>query len=67
MLVFCSLIAHAAYAINYVVEVGGDQIQAVIDAGCVTSLIRLLDHTENVMMPSLNSIGNIVCGNDSQV
>lgn len=46
----------------------GDRIQAVIDAGCVPSLVKLLDHSENsIVVPALRSVGNIVTGNDTQV
>lgn len=45
----------------------GDRIQAVINAGCVMSLVRLLDHSENaIVVPALRSIGNIVTGTDTQ-
>lgn len=45
----------------------GDRIQAVIDAGCVPNLVRLLGMDENlVIVPALRSVGNIVTGNDTQ-
>lgn len=44
-----------------------DRIQAVIDAGCVPHLVRLLGMDDNlVIVPALRSVGNIVTGNDSQ-
>lgn len=46
----------------------GDRIQAVIDAGCVPTLIELLNSNENsIVVPSLRSVGNIVTGSDVQV
>lgn len=46
----------------------GERIQAVINAGCIPSLVRLLDHNENaIVVPALRSIGNIVTGSDTQV
>lgn len=46
----------------------GERIQAVINAGCVTSLVNLLQHEKNsIIVPALRSIGNIVTGNDAQV
>ena len=60
--------ADAAWAISYVTDEDGDRIQAVIDAGCVPSLVRLLDHNENsIVVPALRSVGNIVTGSDFQV
>lgn len=60
--------ADAAWAISYVTDEDGDRIQAVIDAGCVSSLVRLLDHSENaIVVPALRSVGNIVTGSDTQV
>lgn len=61
-------VADAAWAISYVTDDDGDRIQAVITAGCVPSLVRLLDHSENaIVVPALRSIGNIVTGTDTQV
>lgn len=46
----------------------GERIQAVINAGCIPKLVKLLDHTENaIVVPALRSIGNIVTGTDTQV
>lgn len=46
----------------------GDRIQAVIDAGCVLTLVSLLSHDETVIVvPALRSVGNIVTGSDVQV
>lgn len=60
--------ADAAWAISYVTDEDGDRIQAVISAGCVSKLVRLLDHDENaIVVPALRSVGNIVTGSDSQV
>lgn len=59
--------ADASWAISYVTDDESDRIQAVIDAGCVPNLVRLLGLDENlVIVPALRSVGNIVTGNDSQ-
>lgn len=61
-------LADAAWAISYVTDEDGDRIQAVIDAGCVEKLVKLLDHHENaIVVPALRSVGNIVTGNNTQV
>lgn len=61
-------LADAAWAISYVTDEDSDRIQAVIDAGCVSKLVRLLDRNENaIVVPALRSVGNIVTGNDTQV
>lgn len=60
-------LADAAWAISYVTDDEGDRIEAVIEAGCVPSLVRLLAMEENVIIvPALRSVGNIVTGNDTQ-
>lgn len=59
--------ADAAWAISYVTDDESDRIEAVIGAGCVPSLIRLLGMDENVIIvPALRSVGNIVTGSDAQ-
>lgn len=65
----CSIsTADAAWAISYITDEDGDRIQAVLDAGCVPSLVTLLNHSENaIVVPALRSVGNIVTGSDSQV
>lgn len=61
------LSADASWAISYVTDDENEKIQAVIDAGCVPHLIRLLGMDENlIIVPSLRSVGNIVTGSDLQ-
>lgn len=69
LIVFSLLfLADASWAISYVTDDDGERIQAVIQAGCIPSLVRLLDHSENaIVVPALRSIGNIVTGTDTQV
>lgn len=60
-------LADAAWAISYVTDDEGDRIEAVIEAGCVTSLVRLLGMKDNaIIVPALRSVGNIVTGSDTQ-
>lgn len=60
--------ADAAWAISYITDEDGDRIQAVIENGCVQTLVKLLGHMEySIVVPALRSVGNIVTGNDSQV
>lgn len=67
LILFYTDIADASWAISYVTDDEGDRIQAVIDAGCVPNLIRLLSMEENlIIVPALRSVGNIVTGNDTQ-
>lgn len=64
---FFGYLADAAWAISYVTDDESDRIEAVIEAGCVPSLIQLLGMDENVIIvPALRSIGNIVTGSDAQ-
>lgn len=61
------IVADAAWAISYVTDDESDRIEAVIQAGCVPSLCRLLGLNENaVIVPALRSVGNIVTGSDTQ-
>lgn len=61
-------IADASWAISYVTDDDNVKIQAVVDAGCVPHLVKLLDSNESaVIIPALRSVGNIVTGSDSQV
>lgn len=60
--------ADASWAISYVTDDDNMKIQAVVDAGCVPHLVKLLDSNESaVIIPALRSVGNIVTGSDSQV
>lgn len=62
------ILADASWAISYLTDEDNDKIQAVIDAGCVPHLVRLLDCNDpNIIVPALRSVGNIVTGNDHQV
>lgn len=59
--------ADASWAISYVTDDDNIKIQAVIDAGCVPHLVRLLDlEAPGVIVPALRSVGNIVTGSDTQ-
>lgn len=61
------LSADASWAISYVTDDENEKIQAVIDAGCVPHLVKLLEMEENlIIVPALRSVGNIVTGSDSQ-
>lgn len=61
-------LADAAWAISYITDEDGDRIQAVIENGCVPTLVKLLGHTEySIIVPALRSVGNIVTGSDTQV
>lgn len=61
------MLADASWAISYVTDDDNEKIQAVIDAGCVPQLVKLLAVEENlVIVPALRSVGNIVTGTDSQ-
>lgn len=59
--------ADACWAISYVTDDDNIKIQAVIDAGCVPHLVKLLALNEPaVIVPALRSVGNLVTGNDTQ-
>lgn len=59
----------AAWVIGHTTDDdGGDRIEAVIEAACVPSLIRLSNRKESdVAFPALRGIRGIVSGNDAQV
>lgn len=70
-IVFLSRAGNAAWAIAYASDDDDDddrRIDAVIKAGCVPSLIRLLDRDENdIIVPALRGIRSIVSGGDAHV
>lgn len=62
------VVTDAAWAISYVTDDDNIKIQAVIDHGCVTPLVNLLErNSASIIVPALRAIGNIVTGNDQQV
>lgn len=57
----------ACWALSYLSDGATEKIQAVIEAGVVTQIVRLLGHDlVAIQTPALRTIGNIVSGNEAQ-
>jgi HEAT repeat protein len=57
----------ATWAFSYLSDGDDQRIQAVIDAGLLPSLVKMISsQNTNVVIPALRTIGNIVSGNDKQ-
>ncbi|VVB07077.1 unnamed protein product [Arabis nemorensis] len=54
-------------ALSYLSDGSNDRREAVINAGIIPHLIKLISHSSPlVLIPALHTIGNIVTGNDDQ-
>ncbi|VVB00896.1 unnamed protein product [Arabis nemorensis] len=61
------VLTYACSALSYLTFNSNNKIQAVIDAGVISHLIKLLSHSSpSVLIFSLRTIGNIVTGDDEQ-
>ena len=57
----------ACWTLSYASDGSNDRIQACLEAGAVSQLVRLLGHEDtNVVTPALRSVGNVVSGTDVQ-
>lgn len=57
----------AIWALSYVSDGDNSRIQAVVDLGVVPSLVKMLTSNKNqLIVPALRTLGNIVSGNDVQ-
>ncbi|KAG5525056.1 hypothetical protein RHGRI_031665 [Rhododendron griersonianum] len=57
----------ACWALSYLSDGTNDKIQAVIEAGVCPRLVELLRHpSPSVLIPALQTVGNIVTGDDIQ-
>lgn len=60
-------IADAAWALSYISDGDDQRIQAVVDLGVVPFLVQMMaSGAQNLVVPSLRTLGNIVSGNESQ-
>ena len=61
------VLADACWALSYLSDGDETQIQAVIDAGVVPAVVRLLGSPATlVVTPALRTMGNIVSGSEAQ-
>lgn len=61
------VLSDACWALSYVTDDTASKIQAVVDAGCVPKLVRLLAMDDlSIITPALRTVGNIVTGDDRQ-
>ncbi len=61
------VLSDACWALSYVTDDTATKIQAVVDAGCVPKLVRLLTLEDlSIITPALRTVGNIVTGDDRQ-
>ena len=60
-------LADVCWALSYVTDDTPAKIQAVVDSGCVSRLVKLLTMEDvAIVTPALRSVGNIVTGDDRQ-
>ena len=58
-------VADACWALSYLSDGDNHKLQAVIDAGVLTQVVRLLEHkAPSVVTPALRILGNLVTGDD---
>ena len=61
------ILADACWALSYVSDGHGQDIDAVLSSGAAPHLVNLLLHTSSkVQVPTLRAVGNIVTGDDVQ-
>jgi importin subunit alpha-1 len=57
----------ACWALSYISDGNNDNIQAVLDCGCASRMVSLLNHPSyKVQVPALRTVGNIITGSEKQ-
>jgi hypothetical protein len=61
------VVIDACWALSYISDGTNDNIQAVLDCGCASRMVSLLNHPNvKVQVPALRTIGNIITGTETQ-
>ncbi|XVF57605.1 hypothetical protein PTKIN_Ptkin06aG0218800 [Pterospermum kingtungense] len=61
------VLTDACWALSFLSDGPNSKIQAVIEAGVCTQLVKLLAHpSPTILIPALQTVGNIVTGDDNQ-